>query len=104
MLARAFVGGLSGAGTSHSAARLQYRGVLVALDAVHQVAAAAWIGGLVPLLAAAFPRPRDQRPVTFLPPFSSVALGSGAAPVVPGVRPSLVYVHGSPAGVRNPYG
>ncbi|PYN62694.1 MAG: copper resistance protein [Candidatus Rokuibacteriota bacterium] len=104
ILAPALVVGVSGAWTSHSAARLQYRGVLVALDAVHQLAAAAWIGGLVHLVAAAFPRPGDQRPVTFLRRFSSVALVSVAALVVAGVGLSLVYVDGISAAFGTAYG
>src|SRR2546423_12167586 len=92
ILAPALVVGVSGAWTSHSAARLQYRGVLVALDAVHQLAAAAWIGGLLHLLAAAFPRPGDPRPGTFLRPFSSGAPVSVAAPVVARGGPSLLSV------------
>src|SRR5256886_8494645 len=96
--------GVSGAGTSHSAARLQYRGVLVALDAAHQRAAAAWLGRFVHLVAGAFPRPGDQRPVTFLRRFSSVALVSVAALVVAGVGLSLVYVDGISAAFGTAYG
>ena len=37
--------------TSHAAARLGSRGLLLALDGVHQLAAAAWVGGLALTLA-----------------------------------------------------
>ena len=38
---------ISAAWTSHAAARLDHRAILLALDALHQVAASAWIGGLL---------------------------------------------------------
>jgi putative copper resistance protein D len=104
ILAPALVVGVSGAWTSHSAARLQYRGLLMTLDAVHQLAAAAWIGGLVHLIVAAFPRPGELRPVTLLRRFSSVALTSVAALVVAGVGLTLVYVDGMTAAFGTAYG
>ena len=55
--------------TSHAAARLESRGILILLDGAHQLAAAVWIGGLVHLTAAAswwapssrIRMPRDSR-------------------------------------------
>src|SRR5262249_23078220 len=38
---------LATAWTSHAAARLDHRAALFALDALHQMAAAAWVGGLI---------------------------------------------------------
>jgi len=104
ILLPALVVGVSGAWTSHSAARLQHRGVLIALDAVHQLAAAAWIGGLVHLVAAAFPSPGELQPARLLRRFSSVALASVAALVVAGVGLSLVYVDGPSAAFGTAYG
>ena len=66
LLGTALIVGVSGAWTSHSAARLEHRGVLMALDALHQLAAAAWIGGLVHLVATAFSRRDEPRPVALL--------------------------------------
>src|SRR3989442_9184926 len=63
ILAPALVVGVSGAWTSHSAARLQHRGALVTPDPVHQLAAAAWIRGVLHPAAPAFPPPGDPRPV-----------------------------------------
>src|SRR5207248_3221375 len=47
---------VSAAWTSHAAARLDHRALLLALDAVHQLAAAAWIGGLLHLVVTALHR------------------------------------------------
>src|SRR5262245_53830050 len=41
---------VSSAVVSHGVARVEWRGPLVALDAVHQVAAALWVGGLAHLV------------------------------------------------------
>src|SRR5262245_59286642 len=79
LLGTALIVGVSGAWTSHSAARLEHRGILMALDVLHQLAAAAWIGGLVHLVAAAFPTRDEPRPVTLLRRFSSVAMAAVAA-------------------------
>ena len=50
-LALAF--GLLAAGTSHAAARLESRLPLFALDALHQMAAFVWVGGLFHLVVTA---------------------------------------------------
>ena len=46
---------LGAAWTSHAAARLEHRAPLLALDALHQLAAGVWIGGLLHLIVAASP-------------------------------------------------
>jgi putative copper resistance protein D len=88
---RAAVAGLAGVlavaapWTSHAAARLDSRGVLLLLDGAHQLAAAVWIGGLVHLTAAAFRRGDRPWPVAVLRRFSNLALGAGAVLVGAGV-------------------
>src|SRR5436190_578710 len=52
----------SAAWTSHAAARLGPRGLLLALDALHQLAAAAWIGGLGLLIVLALGRGQGAWP------------------------------------------
>ncbi len=104
ILGAALVVGVSGAWTSHSAARLEHRGVLMALDALHQLAAAAWIGGLVHLVAFAFPHRDEPRPGTLLRRFSSVALTSVTALVLAGIGLIFVYVDGVSAALGTAYG
>ncbi len=77
--------------TSHAAARLESRGVLLALDGVHQLAAALWVGGLVHLIAAAVGRRERPWPVGLLRRFSGLAMGSVAALVAGGVGLTLYY-------------
>ena len=77
--------------TSHAAARLESRGVLLVLDGIHQLAAALWVGGLVHLIAAAVRRRERPWPVPLLRRFSSLAMGSVAALVAGGVGLTLYY-------------
>ena len=60
--------------TSHAAARLESRDILIVLDGVHQLAAAIWIGGLVHLTAAAVGRRERPWPVALLRRFSNLAV------------------------------
>src|SRR4029077_8101200 len=62
--------------TSHAAARLESRGILIVLDGAHQLAAAVWIGGLVHLIAAAVRRRERPWPVPLLRRFSNLAVGA----------------------------
>ena len=77
--------------TSHAAARLESRGVLLVLDGIHQLAAALWVGGLVHLVAAAVRRRERPWPVPLLRRFSGLAMGSVAALVAGGVGLTLYY-------------
>jgi len=72
----------TGAWLSHAAARMEYRGALMTLTAVHQTAAAIWLGGLVQLgglwrLAQRDPAVDAQWPA-FVLRFSRLALVSVA--------------------------
>jgi putative copper resistance protein D len=62
--------------TSHAAARLDSRVVLLLLDGAHQLGAAVWIGGLVHLTAAAFRRGDRPWPAALLRRFSSLAIAA----------------------------
>jgi copper resistance protein D len=95
---------VAAAWTSHAAARLDHRGTLLALDAVHQLAAATWVGGLLHLTIAAFRRDAPARPVALLRRFSSVALGAVAVLVLAGVGLSLGYVDGPRGMLGTAYG
>jgi putative copper resistance protein D len=88
----------SSAFISHAVARLDYRPALIALDAVHQAAAAVWVGGLLHLIAS---RERDG---AVLGRFSSMALGSVVVLVAAGVALSVAYVGDAGALVETAYG
>ena len=90
--------------TSHAAARLESRGVLLLLDGAHQLAAAVWIGGLLHLTAAAVGRRERPWPVALLRRFSSLALGAVVGLVAAGVGLTLYYAPGSTALFGTAYG
>ena len=95
---------ISSAAISHAAARLEHGGTLRVLDAVHQYAASAWVGGLMHLSLAAFGRPREPWPSTMLKRFSALALGSVAVLVVAGFGLTYYYVDGFSAFTGTAYG
>lgn len=96
--------GVAAPWTSHAAARLESRGILLLLDGAHQIAAAAWIGGLVHLSAAALGRGDRPWPVVMLRRFSTLALSAVVVLVVAGVGLTLYYVAGSAALFGTAYG
>ena len=87
--------GGSSAWLSHAMGRLDDRGVLTALDALHQIGAAVWVGGLMHLVAfwLLWRKPGDD-PLAraVLRRFSPLALASVGAIVGAGVALSLFYV------------
>lgn len=92
---------------SHAVARVDSRPALLALDAVHQVAAAVWIGGLAHLTVWALRRGADgPLPATeaLLRRFSSVALGSVMSLIAAGVALAWLYVGEAAALVGTAYG
>lgn len=97
------VGG-SSAWMSHASGRLQDRAILLGLNALHQVAAAVWIGGLVHLIACAAPSAERpwRRPI--LQRFSAMALAAVVTLAVAGVGLSLYYVDGVEALLGTGYG
>ena len=91
-------------GTSHAAARVGGRAPLLILDALHQVAAWVWVGGLLHLIAGAVrPRPGGW-PIVVLQRFSALALTSVAVLVTAGVALTIVYIDGIHALLGTAYG
>jgi putative copper resistance protein D len=95
---------IGAAWTSHAAARLDHRAMLLALDALHQVAASAWIGGLLCLIVVAFRRGPSPAPAAIVQRFSTLALVAVAVLVAAGVGLALSYVDGPRALVGTAYG
>jgi len=88
---------------SHAVARIDGRALLLALDALHQVAAAVWVGGLAHLVLYAMRVARhDAVPITQR--FSRMALVSVVALVVGGAGLTLAYVGDLAAFVGTAYG
>ena len=92
---------------SHAIARVDHRALLVALDAVHQIAAATWVGGLAHLVIyAAWARGTgatgDDRRLTQR--FSRLALTSVAALSGAGIGLTLAYVGDLAAFAGTAYG
>lgn len=94
----------SAAGTSHAAARLDGRAALLGLDALHHVATAVWVGGLLHLVALMVTRGAQHWPAGALAAFSRLALGSVATLAVTGAALALVYVGALDALVGTSYG
>ena len=94
----------SGAWTSHGVARLDHRPTLMILDALHQLAAAAWIGGLVHLMVVAFAHDQAARSATLLQRFSTLACAAVAVLVAAGVGLTIGYVDAVAALVGTAYG
>jgi putative copper resistance protein D len=91
------------AGTSHAAARPGDRVLLLGLDAVHQLAAAGWIGGLAHFLVAVLDR-HAATPASWLRRFSTLALFALIALVASGGGLTLAYVDGPGGLIGTAYG
>jgi putative copper resistance protein D len=97
----------SSAVASHAVARVEWRAPLVALDAVHQLAAALWVGGLAHLTLYAMAGRRAGEFVnvpTVTRRFSTLAFRSMAAIILAGVALSVAYVGDLAALVGTAYG
>src|SRR5262245_52238444 len=104
-LALAFVA--TSAVLSHAVARMEGRGMLMTLDALHQVAAAVWIGGLAHLTLWASRGSGETTAAAgaaLLGRFSNLALGSVVTLVAAGVALSWLYVGDLAAYVGTAYG
>jgi putative copper resistance protein D len=84
--------------TSHAAARLEGRALLVALTTLHLAAIACWIGGLPYLLLALGRAPDTAAARTVASRFSRLAQGSVAVLLAAGIGLAVIYV-GSPAAI-----
>jgi putative copper resistance protein D len=91
---------------SHASARVDDRSMLFVLDAVHQLAVAAWVGGLAHLTfyAARVRREPDAAAGSVARRFSRLALVSVVALVVSGVALTTRYVDEPAAMVGTAYG
>jgi putative copper resistance protein D len=106
----------SSAVLSHAVARVEWRSVLLALDAAHQAGAALWVGGLAHLTLYAAWRHRNAAVLATLPDpaaaaagplvrrFSALAFRSMAAIILAGVALTWVYVGDAAAFVGTAYG
>jgi putative copper resistance protein D len=83
---------ISASWMSHAAARLEHRTLLLVLDAIHQVAASAWIGGLLCLIVVVFRRGDTPAPAVIVQRFSALALVAVSVLVVAGVSLTWNYV------------
>ena len=104
LLAAALALAASAAGTSHAAARLDGRTLLLGVDAIHQVATSIWVGGLVHLAALALERGASPWPARVLAAFSRMAMAAVAALAVTGAALALAYVGDLDALVGTSYG
>ena len=95
---------LAAAWTSHAAARLGPRAFLLTLDALHQLAAGVWIGGLAQLLVLAWGRSAPPWPAGLLKRFSATALAAVAVLVAAGAGLAFAYVDGVGALLGTSYG
>jgi copper resistance protein D len=94
---------LTGAFASHAMGRTEGRAWLLAVSAVHQAAAAAWVGGLACAVVLVIRRP-DGEPITWLRPFSALAAGAVALLALTGAALSLEYVATPAAAIGTSYG
>jgi putative copper resistance protein D len=95
---------LSSAATSHGVARLEHRTLLMALDAVHQLAAFAWIGGLAHLIPTLSADADDRWRAAVLRRFSALAVTAVVVLVVAGIGLTLAYVDGISGLLGTAYG
>lgn len=90
---------------SHAAARLEARAVLLALDAVHQVAAALWVGGLAHLTWLALRGgDADERESAIARRFSTLALAAVLTLGLTGIALAVFYVGDAGGLVGTAYG
>src|SRR6267142_441513 len=94
---------VSAAWTSHAAARLEGRGLLLLLDALHQLAAAARIGGLLHLIVTALRRD-PVAPAVLLRRFSVLAIVAVGTLLAAGIGLTLGYVDSLRGMVGTAYG
>lgn len=90
--------------TSHAAARVGGRWPLLLLDAIHQIAAWIWIGGLAHLVVVAARGAAPAWPAALLQRFSALALTSVSVLVLAGAGLSFAYIDGLDALLGTAYG
>jgi putative copper resistance protein D len=96
--------GVGSAWSSHAAGRLGSRALLLVLDALHQLAAGVWVGGLLHLTVVASSRVEAGWSASLLKRFSAIAFASVALLVLAGVGLTVAYVDGAGALLGTSYG
>jgi putative copper resistance protein D len=96
--------GLTAAWTSHAAARLEDRPLLLALDALHQLAAGTWVGGLLHLVLTASPDRDRPWPAPLLRRFSAMSLGAVVVLAASGAGLAFYYIGSWQAVLGTGYG
>ena len=92
LLAAGFVELAAATLTTHAAARLDDRGVLLAVEALHQLGAAIWIGG-IPCFVMALARLTDTGALRLVGGrFSRLSMAGVACILVSGITMSLFYI------------
>ncbi len=91
-------------GTSHAASRLDHQAILIAADAVHQLAAGAWIGGLPYLLLTLRQRNKPMDALIVSRRFSRLAVVSVISLFGAGLTLSIFYVGSTTALYGTTYG
>jgi putative copper resistance protein D len=97
LAALALLLGGNSAWLSHAMGRLEDRGLLMALEVFHQLAAAVWVGGLMHVTAFSLlsrEAPEEAETVGCLRRFSALVLGSVGALVAAGILLGFYYVDG----------
>jgi putative copper resistance protein D len=91
---------------SHAAARIDHRPLLLTLDVAHQLAAAAWLGGLVHLLVYGMRGHAEVNPglAILLRRFSALASGAVTVLALTGLALSVLYVREPAALIGTAYG
>jgi copper resistance protein D len=95
---------LGAAWTSHAAARLEHRVPLLALDALHQLAAGVWIGGLLHLVVTASPDRDRPWPALLLRRLSALSLAAVMALCASAAGLAFSYIDGWRAALGTGYG
>ena len=95
---------LGAAWTSHAAARLEHRAPLLGLDALHQLAAGVWVGGLFHLVVATSRDGHRPWPTVLLQRFSALSLASVTCLILSGVGLALYYIDSARALIGTGYG
>ena len=90
--------------TSHAAARLEYRWITAGLTLLHQLSAAAWIGGLPYLVVSLRRTPNHASAVAITDRFSKMAILSVTTLIGAGVAMAILYVGSPGALIGTAYG
>src|SRR5439155_886391 len=104
LVALTAAGTVSAAWISHAAGRLARGPLILTLDAVHQLAAGLWVGGLAHLLVLAWARASRPWPAETLQRFSRLAQGAVATLAAAAIGLWLLYIGGPGAALGTAYG